>query len=258
MMCDRVQALKPALVVNTGNVSEHGTWDFDWERRYFNPAGKMLANIPTLMTPGGRDFAGVVSEMHFTPAEDGYAHNWSKAIGPVRFIGINGNELWQPGSPQAQWLEKELAGAKEKYLFVLDSQAGYSSGRSSRSLHAWMQHTRNDVLPLLGKYKATAMLCGNDPDYERCEPTPDKGCTQIVIGCSGKDAYRFGRGSGHNPFFRGKGHDWAGAEQTRGILIFDVKDSGVDMRFVEMSDDPAVMKEEQFRVIDKKTFAPRQ
>jgi hypothetical protein len=55
----------------------------------------------------------------------------------------------------------------------------------------------NDVLPLLGKYKATAMLCGNDPDYERCEPTPDKGCTQIVIGCSGKDAYRFGRGSGH-------------------------------------------------------------
>ena len=259
LMADRIVGLKPGLVVNTGNVSEHGSWDFDWEKRFFQPAGKMVATIPTLMTPGGRDFAGVVNEMHYTPAEDGYGHNWSRVVGPVRFIGINGNELWKPDSENAKWLEKELAGAKEKFLFVLDAQPGYSTGKNSRKPHAWAMHSRNDVMPLLGKYKANAMLSGNDPDYERCEPTPDKGCTQIVIGCSGKDAYRFsGSAMGNNPFFKGKGHDWAGAEQTRAILVFDVKENGVEMRCIAMSDDPAEMKEEQYRVIDKKTFLPRQ
>ncbi|MCE9553797.1 MAG: hypothetical protein K8T91_10550 [Planctomycetes bacterium] len=259
MMADRVIAMKPGLVVNTGNISEHGTWDYDWETRFFEPAGKMAATIPTLHTPGGRDYAGTVSEMLYTPADDGYSHNWSKAIGPVRFIGIDGNQLWKPGSETAVWLEKELAAAKEKYLFVLDSQAGYSTGKHSRKPHAWSTHSRNDVMPLLGKFKANAMLSGNDPNYERCEPTPDKGCTQIVIGCSGKDAYRFsGSAMSNNPFFKGKGHDWAGAEQTRGICVFDLKENAVEMKFLQMPDDPKVVNEADFKVLDKKTFSPRQ
>ena len=36
------------------------------------------------------------------------------------------------------------------------------------------------------------MLCSWDPDYERCEPTPDKGVTQIVTGAIGKECmHRF-------------------------------------------------------------------
>jgi len=256
---ERVLGLKPQLIVNTGNLNEHGSWDYDWEQRFFEPAGKLIATTPTLATPGGRDFTGVFHEMHYTPADDGYTHNWSKAFGPVRFICLNGNQLWEPGSEIGKWLENELANAKEKYLFVLDAQAGYSTGKSSRKPHAWMMHARNHVMPLLGKYKASAMLSGNDPDYERCEPTPDKGCTQIVIGCSGKDTYRFsGSAMRNNPFFKSPGPDWAGAEQTQAICVFDVKGDGVEMRCLQMPGDPAMVQEADLKVLDKKTFAPRQ
>ena len=166
--------------------------------------------------------------------------------------------MWAPDSETAKWLEKELAAAREKFLFVLDTQAAYSTGKSSRKPHAWMMHSRNNVMPLLGKYKASAMLSGNDPDYERCEPTPDKGCTQLVIN-TGKDAYRFsGSDMGHNPFFKDKGRDWAGVENGRVVCVFDVKDNAVEMRTLALPDVPQATGEAQLKELDKKTFAPRQ
>ena len=251
----RALAMKPAFILNTGNPSEHGTWEFTWEPRYFAPGGNLLASVPTFITPCWRDFAGAVQELHYTPAEDTYSHNWSKAIGPVRIIGLDGNQTWAVGADNYKWLEAELKNAKEKFLFVLNSYPGYSSGKSSRSLNAWLQQSRNVILPLLGKYKANAMLSGWDPDYERCEPTPDKGCTQIITGAMGKDAYRFsGRAIGSNPFAQGKGREWAGAEGTRHFCVFDVKGETVEMKVLAMPDEPDA---KDFPVLDKKTFKAR-
>ncbi|MCE9545529.1 MAG: hypothetical protein K8T25_08435 [Planctomycetia bacterium] len=252
----RVAAMKAAFVVNTGNVSEHGSWEFDWESRYCEPGAVMLASVPTLLTPCGRDFAGAVQELHYTPAADTYSHNWSKVIGPVRLIGLDGNQTWTAGSDNYKWLEKELAAAHEKFVFVLDAYPGYSSGKGSRKLHPWLLQTRNDVLPLLGKYKATAMLCGNDPDYERCEPTPDKGVTQIVTGAAGKDIYRFSPTATRlNPLSQGNGRDWVGVESVRSICVFDVKENEIEMQVLLMPDEPDA---KDFKVLDRKTFAARQ
>lgn len=251
---ERVMKLQPAFVAHTGNCSEHGTWEFKWEQRYFDPAGKMLASIPTLLTPCSRDFAGAVQELHYTPAVDTYAHNWSKVVGPVRLIGLDGAQTWKIGQPNYAWLEKELANAKEKFVFVLDAYPGYSSGKHSKKPYPRLMQTREVILPLLGKYKATALISGSDPDYERCEPPPDKGCTQIVTGAAGKDAYRFSGGAiGLNPFGKDKGRDWAGADGIRSICVFDVKADTVELRAIEVPADPAA----EPRVLDKKTFRPR-
>ncbi len=258
MIADRVIAMKAALVVDAGNMSEHASWDHDWERRYFEPAGKMTATIPTLFTPAHRDFAGIIQEIHYTPAQDTFSHNWSKVVGPVRFIGLDGTQTWKPDGENTKWLEQELKGAREKFLFVLNAFPAFSSGGHSKKPYPALVQSREVIMPLLAKYHASALISGNDTDYERCEPTPDAGCTQIVIGCSGKEVSRFsGPAIGRNPFARDKGREWAGAEQTRAILVFDVKDSAVEMRCLEMPDDPARMDEKDLRLLDTKIFQPR-
>ncbi|MCE9548478.1 MAG: hypothetical protein K8T25_23635 [Planctomycetia bacterium] len=247
-------AAKPAFIAHTGNCEEQGPWDFGWQSQYFDPAGDLLATVPTLLTPCDRDFAGAVQELHYTPAANTYSHTWSKQIGPLRLIGLDGNQEWKPGSENTQWLEKELSAAKEKYVIVLDGYPGYTSGRNSRKLFPALLQTRNVILPLLAKYHASLMLCGHDPDYERCEPTPDKGVTQIVTGAAGKDAYRFsGRAMANNPFGSGKGHDWAGAEQMLSFLIFNVRPDAMEMQCVT----PPAAEGGEVRVLDKKTFKPR-
>lgn len=248
--------LDPAFILHTGNCSEHGSWEFEWQRRYFEPAGKLLASVPTLLTPCSRDFAGAVQELHYTPAADTYGHNWSKVVGPIRLIGLDGNQTWKAGEANYVWLEKELAAAKEKFVFVLDAYPGYSSGKHSNKPYPALMQTREVILPLLGKHKATALISGWDPSYERCEPTPDKGCTQIVTGAAGKDAYPFSPTATRlNPFSQGKGRDWAGwaGHGARSFCVFEVTNDAVEFRAVTV---PAG-KNDELKVLDTKTFRPR-
>jgi len=248
-----VQSLQPTLIAHTGNCNEHGTWEFKWQFRYFDPAAGMLASVPTLLTPCYRDTCAVVDELHCTPNADMYGHNWSKAIGPVRFIGIDSRQDWAAGGDNARWLEGQLAAAKEKFIFALCGYPAFSSGKSGKELDGGLLQRREVIMKLLGKHRATAMLSGSDSVYERCEPTPDVGCTQIVSGAAGKEAMRYsGPAIANNPFAQGKGRDWAGAEGTPCLCVFDVTPERVEMRTISIPGDASVPQE-----LDTRTFLPR-
>jgi hypothetical protein len=251
-----VLGLKPAFVLHTGNANEHGSWEHDWESRYFQPGGDLLRAVPTFISPCYRDFNGVVNELFYTPALDTRLHSWTKVIGPVRLIGLDGNQVWKAGEQNERWLEEVLSTAKEKFIFVLDAYPAYSSGRSSRSANAWLDQSRDVIMPLLAKYRATAMLSGWDPDYERCEPTPDKGCTQIVTGAIGKAAYRHsGRAGRRNPFGENKGRSWAGAPAHH-VCVFDIKGDTIEMKVLALRSNVADT-ESDLPVLDQRTFKSR-
>lgn len=57
-----------------------------------------------------------------------------------------------------------------------------------------------------------------------------------------------------NPFSKGKGRDWAGADGgVRSLCVFEVKPDAVEFRVLEVPDDPGA----ESRVLDRKTFRPR-
>ena len=98
------------------------------------------------------------------------------------------------------------------------------------------------------------MLCSWDPDYERVEPTPEKGCTQIITGASGKYAWQFGRALGANPFGPSKSTQWKGVPATHHFCVFDVKGDALELKVLAV---PGDLKTPATRVIDAKTFTPR-
>lgn len=248
-----VQSLKPALVAHMGNCNEHATWEFKWQFRYFDPAAGMLASIPTLLTPCSGDTSGVVDELHCTPAEGMYGHTWSKAIGPVRFIGIDSRYDWAAGGENARWLDQQLAAAREGFVFVLCGHPAYSSGKNAKKMNTTMAQCRDVIMPLLAKHRVSAMLSGNEADYERCEPPPEAGVTQIVAGGAGKYTHRYsGTAVALNPYARGKGRDWAGAEGISCLCVFDVTPDRVEMRTISIPGDAGEPQQ-----LDTRTFLPR-
>lgn len=249
-----VETLEPALVLFNGSCNEHGTWEAKWQSRFFDPATGMLASTPLLLSPCARDTSGIVNELFVTPATDTYGHTWTKVVGPVRFIGIDGRDVWEPGGANTRWLEETLAAATEKFIFVINGYPAYSSGKNSKKLSPWMAQNRDVIMPLLGRHRVAAMISGYDSDYERCEPPREAGCTQIVAGSAGKEAQRYsGTAIALNPFARGKGTDWAGAEGVPALCVFDVTPDRVEMRAVSIPGDPAG----ESRQLDAKTFLPR-
>lgn len=247
-------------------------WSFNWENAYTGPATELLARVPTLITPCNKDFTGIFNELHYTPAADSYSHNWTKVIVPVRFIGIDGNSIWAVGNANVQWLESVLREARDKFIVVLCGYPGYSSGINSKKPYGGLKQSREVILPLLGKYKATVVLSGWDPDYERLEPTADKGVTQIVTGAIGRACWhRFDSRFGSHPFGLGPdanargtigkvilpdGREWVGYFGTRHFCVFDVKDGTIEMKVLGCTDNPDADTKD-LKVIDQKTFKPR-
>ena len=206
--------------------------------------------MPTYLAADGGDHAGLALKLFSTPAGDSEMLNWTQALGGVRLIGIDGIDDWSAGSANARWLESVLKGSRERLILAFNHFPGYSDGQHSRparngKLWTPLQQCRDVICPLLGKYKATAMASAYDYEYERIEPTPDKGVTCIIAGAGGAMTLRqSNRASGNNPFAKTS----VFREHTPSYVCFEITAEACVMKAYDL----------QGNVIDQKTFAPRQ
>jgi len=240
---------QPDLFIHAGQVVELASWDFEWDPHFFGKYGPLLATVPTYLAPDGGDQVGMVHKTFYTPAGESEVLNWTQVFGQVRLIGIDGIRGWLPGSENAKWLEGVLKDSREKFVFVFNHFPGYSSGQMSRpagygkAMWKPLQESRDVVLPLLAKYRATAMISALDFDYERCEVAGDKGVTCIIVGGGGAKTYRLsGRAAQNNPF-TGTGPFFPG----HSFAVFDVKGDTCEMKAYSIDG----------RQIDQKTFKAR-
>jgi hypothetical protein len=165
-----------------------------------------------------------------------------------------------------------LSASKDKFIIVLSGYPGYSSGINSKYCRGARANIRDVILPLLGKYKASVMLCSWDPTYERIEPTPDKGVTQIVTGGSGHGYWhRWDSRLGSHPFgpanpnprgtvgkkMRADGGEWVGYFGTRNFCVFDVKDDSLELKVIDFKRQTDAADINDLNILDQKTFKPR-
>jgi len=179
-----IEKAKPDLAFFSGDFVFHGAIDDLWDTDYFGPARSLLATIPTYGVLGNHDQnSPVYFEMFYSPGGDGRNMNWSQQIGDVLFIGIHGGRRGNA----AQWIEPVLAQSKAKFIFLFTHYPAWSSGPHGKEGGG---DSRKVIMPILAKYRATAMFAGHDHDYERSEPPPDQGVTCIVAGCAGAPTYQ--------------------------------------------------------------------
>ena len=186
-----VSRAKPEFTVFVGDMVANGKNDFIWDEEFFQPAKEYFASIPFYAVIGNHEHnVPLFTKIFSTP---GGGKNWSQRIGSVLMIGIDGSMDWKDGSKLYKWLEDLLAKSNAKFIFLVTHYPAWSSGNHGRlnkdgkPREIQSRMAREFLMPLMKKYKATAMFAGHDHIYERSEPPSE--VSVIVTGGAGANRY---------------------------------------------------------------------
>ncbi len=182
------------FVLFAGDMVASGRRDWQWDEHFWDPGRVLLQRIPIYAVIGNHESnAPLFDEIFYTPSADGRARNWSQEKNGVSLIGIDGRRDWSAGSDNTRWLEETLAGSKAKFVFLVSHYPPWSSSdhgsldEEGRPEERPVRQAREVIIPLLQKYKVTAMIAGHDHVYERSEPPG--GVTVIITGGAGAPRY---------------------------------------------------------------------
>jgi len=178
---------QPLFVLFDGDMVQNGKYNYQWLEQLFRPAPQFFATIPQYVAIGNHEREDRLFYQILQGPTNRY--RWSQQIGEVLVIIINGTKEWKTGSDNMQWLEKQLRHSRAKFIFLCSHYPAWSLGthtrlnKAGRARETTVYHARKYIMPLLKKYRATAMFAGHDHFYERSE-SPD-GVTMILTGGAG-------------------------------------------------------------------------
>ena len=187
---DAILAEDPQFMVFVGDMVTAGRNDWEWDTEHFGPASDLMAAVPYYPVIGNHEQeAPVMRELFHTASADGRGWNWSQEIGDVLLVGIVGHWSFAEDSEHRVWLEKTLADSDAKFIFLFGHYPAWSSNRTGavnekgEPIDALTYQGQTVLMPLLGKYDATAFVVGHDHFYERSElPT---GVSHVIVGGGG-------------------------------------------------------------------------
>jgi 3',5'-cyclic AMP phosphodiesterase CpdA len=197
---------KPDAVVFIGDLVSDGLAPGKWNQSFFGPTANGLTNLPWLAVIGNHD--------RRAPLFENYGGlTWTRELAGALLVGIDGGLDWSPASAHAQWLERTLAAATNRFKFVFSHYPAYSSRNHGKLaadglvLERPSRVARLQLVPLLEKHGVTAMFCGHDHGYERSELP--SGLTAITTAGGGGGLYpkhEDGRANPHSSLLVDKHH----------------------------------------------------
>jgi hypothetical protein len=182
---------RPDIVVSVGDVVGSGSNLNEWVDYHLWPLRHLSANVPTYVAIGNHEYGGYGDTdppvcppferyLDHPTAGSGNEYWYSFDYGPARFIMLDPNKVdgpkgqrIPPGSAQYEWFAKELADAakKAKWIFVFLHQPPYSECWGG-GYYDGEAHLREEIVPLIEKYKVDIVFSGHTHDYERGLPHP--------------------------------------------------------------------------------------
>jgi Icc-related predicted phosphoesterase len=157
-------------------------------------------NLPVWPSPGNHDYAGKhdpsvppyfkIFTMPTRGENGGLASGtesyYSFNYGNVHLISLDSEALETSDSSylhnengkQAKWLAKDLEANKLPWTIVYWHKPPYSKGSHDSDTEIWMYKVRENITPILEKYKVDLVICGHSHSYERTHP---------IVGHTGKN-----------------------------------------------------------------------
>lgn len=167
LMSDKVAraaaAENPDIVISTGDLTMRGGTRDGWVTEFDRPLAPMLRNAPFYPCLGNHDDGGSsFYYQYFDPPDTGNLDWYSFDYGNCHFVSINSNMPTAPGSAQHVWLEQDLAGTTQDWIFCFFHHPPFSEGAHNSSLDI-----RANLTPLFERYRVDVVFTGHDHDYQR-------------------------------------------------------------------------------------------
>jgi acid phosphatase type 7 len=177
---------RPQIVFHTGDLVGAGGNLHAWETEFFRPAAKLMASVPLIAIPGNHEQAGWGPPWFFyffdRPIDEGW---FALSYGDIRFIGLATSAPYTAGSPQHEWLSRELASAESRgatWRIVLLHESPFTSTNAYSDSIGLLEH----IVPLFERHGVDVAFSGHSHVYERYA---HRGVTYIVTAGGGAPLY---------------------------------------------------------------------
>ncbi len=180
----QMMAWQPDMLLTTGdNAYDSGTLD-EFRVNLFNPYQPLLAELSVYPSLGNHDIetengTPYISLFELPVKRSGTERYYSFKYDVARFIALDSNSDYVPGSAQYTWLENELAETDEQWTVVYFHHPPFSSGE-----HGSTSDMQDSLVPLFEEYDVDLVLSGHDHNYERNVKIND--VVYVVTGGGGK------------------------------------------------------------------------
>lgn len=135
---------------------------------YFaSPTGRVDRKIPyydIINVPGKGEMGGVASN------QKAY---YSYDYGNIHVISLDSDgfddnkRVYEPQSPQYQWLKQDLAANKAMWTIVMFHHPPYTKRSHDSDAEPELQYMRENLVPLFDQYKVDLVMAGHSHIYER-------------------------------------------------------------------------------------------
>jgi hypothetical protein len=176
-------ALHTGDIVHSGGIcsGSDSSWN-QYIRGYFYLYRDSLGDTPFYPTVGNHELYGGTTgcgyqsytDVYHLPLnapsddeEEYYSFDWGNA----HFVAMDTNQVYSPGSPQYNWLVKDLQTSSHPWKFVFFHHPAYSSGK-----HGSTNAVQTQLVPIFETYGVDVVFNGHDHGYERTCPILNNAC----------------------------------------------------------------------------------
>ena len=156
------------LTLLAGDWVNNGDIESDWDTQIFDPAylntHEFQANMPINGCIGNHEFTGGGYDKYWPyPYVTGTDFYWSFDYGPAHIAVVDQYISYDPGSPQYDWLENDLATSTALWKFLLFHEPGWSAGGHGNNVTV-----QTYIQPLCLAYGVDIVFAGHNHYYARC------------------------------------------------------------------------------------------
>jgi predicted phosphodiesterase len=155
------------LVLHAGDLAGAGREYGRWDTEFFGPADALLGTMPVMAVPGNHEYGGVGPLWFFYFFDRPLNKGWfAMSYGNARFIGLDSNVDYSAGSPQYDWLVRELQSrtydaATWRIVVLHHPPFTVSTGHSDDVT------VQRQLVPLFEEYGVDLVFAGHSHAYER-------------------------------------------------------------------------------------------
>lgn len=227
-----VAAGNPKLIITLGdNVYYNGT-EGEFQKKWDpeNAFGSLRRDFPVRPSLGNHDVRrepdGVPYFTRFPELREARFYSFDE--NQVHFASINSTESLAPGSPQYQWLERDLAASTKDWnvLYLHHPVVPGAPGHDTSKYEF--------LAPLLTKYGVDLILSGHEHNYQRSRPLNEQGTIEVISGGGGQSLHPFRRPQPAHDAYRDVdfGHVEVEVSDQRLVGRYVVRDGSVRDTFV--------------------------
>lgn len=171
----------PEFVLHTGDLVGYGDQREAWGPEVFEPAQELMAHIPYFPVLGNHEYWSNGRSWFSSYFSLPHNEQWfAFSYGNVRFIGLDTNVSFQPGSVQQRWLSAELQSSA--YRDATWHVVYLHHPPFTASVYGDDMDVRQYLVPLFEQAQVDLVFAGHSHAYERYQ---HQGVHYVVTGGGG-------------------------------------------------------------------------